>query len=175
MEPDERRSLVERLQSSREMFFKAVAGVSDRQAKFKPLADRWSIEDIAEHVAVAEHGMFRLITAHYEPLETPAGRDREETVFDRGRDRTRRLDTPERVGPKGRYGSLSKALQQFAENRERTIRYIGECEDDLRRRSVEHLVGKISCQECLMVLIAHPIRHAEQIHEIKQMRGYPTD
>ncbi len=84
------------------------------------------------------------------------------------------MQAPERVRPKGRYGSLATALHQFRENRERTIAYIAACEDDLRTRATQHLLGRMSCQECLMVLIAHPVRHVEQIREIKQAAAYPA-
>jgi uncharacterized damage-inducible protein DinB len=174
MDVAERTSLVGQLRASRDTLLDAVARVSDAQAKFKPAPDAWSIEDIVEHLAVAEHGMYRLITAHYEPLDAPAERAREEVFAERGRDRHNKLQAPERVRPKGRFGSLSSALQQFQENRERTIAYIAESQDDLRMRATEHLFGRISCQECLMVLIAHPIRHAGQIRDIKQSPSYPA-
>ena len=174
MDAAERTSLVDQLRASRDTLLEAVAGVSDAQAKFRAAPDKWSIQDVVEHVAVAEHGMYRLITAHYEPLDAPADRTREQTFAQRGLNRGEKLSAPERVRPKGRYGSLSSALKQFQENRERTMRYIADCQDDLRMRSTEHLLGKLSCHECLMILIVHPIRHAGQIREIKQSLGYPS-
>jgi uncharacterized damage-inducible protein DinB len=173
MDPAERCTLVERLRASREIFLQAAGDVSDDQAAFRPAPDRWSIHEIAEHVAIAEYGMYRLITALYEPLDVPANPEHEEILFQRGLERPNKMDAPERVRPKGRYESLAKALQQFNENRERTIQYIGTCDDDLRMRATQHLLGRLSCQECLMVLIAHPIRHADQVREVKQAPGYP--
>lgn len=174
MEPAERTSLVEQLRASRDTLLDCVAGVSEAQAKFKVTPEQWSIEDIVEHVAIAEHGMYRLITAHFEPLDTPADRGREELFAESGRNRSNRMNAPERVQPTGRYGSLASALQQFRENRERTITYIAGGDDDLRMRATQHLLGRLSCQECLMILIAHPIRHADQILEIRQNGGYPA-
>jgi uncharacterized damage-inducible protein DinB len=174
MDLAERTSLVDQLRASRDALLEVVASVSDTQAKFKPAPDAWSIEDVVEHLAAAEHGMFRLITVHYELLDAPTERTREEMLAERGRDRQNRLQAPERVRPRGRYGSLSSALGQFQQNRERTIAYIAECQDDLRRRATEHLMGRISCQECLMILIAHPFRHAGQIREIKRSARYPA-
>jgi uncharacterized damage-inducible protein DinB len=173
MDVAERTSLVDQLVASRDTLFDAVRGVSDAQAKFKPAPAGWSIEDIVEHLAVAEHGMYRLITTHYAPLDAPAERTREEMFAQRGRDRCNKLHAPERARPKGRYGSLSSALEQFQQTREGTIAYVAGCEDDLRMRATEHLFGRISCQECLMILIAHPIRHAGQILEVKQSPAYP--
>lgn len=174
MDSQERDSLVEQLRASRDTLLEVVEGVSDAQGKFKAAPDRWSIEEIVEHVAVAEHGMYRLITAHYEPLAVPAERGREELFARRGLDRENRMEAPERVRPRGRYGSLESAVRQFRENRERTIAYIASCEDDLRMRATQHLLGRMSCQECLMILMTHPIRHAEQIRDIRRSAGYPA-
>lgn len=174
MDVAERSSLLEQLRAGLQTVLQSVSHLSDSQAKFKPAPDQWSIEDIIEHLAVTEHGMYRLITAHYEPLAEPADRGREEMFANLGRNRSKKMEAPERVRPRGRYDSLASALDQFRENRERTIAYIATCEDDLRTRATQHLLGRMSCQECLMVLIAHPIRHAEQIREIQQAPGYPT-
>lgn len=168
MDAAERSACVEQLRASRDDLITALEGVSDAQAKFKPRPDRWSIEEIVEHLAIAEHGMYRLITAHYEMLEAPGDREREKMIAERGRNRAYKIDAPERVRPRGRYGSLSEALAQFEANRERTIQYVENCEDDLRMRATEHPLGRITCQECLAVLIVHPLRHAEQIREIRE-------
>lgn len=172
MDAAERSSLVAQLRNTRDLFLQTVAGVSDGQATFKPGSDRWSILEIAEHLAIAEQGMYRLITTHCEPLDRAADRTREAGFLNP--DRSRRLEAPERVRPKGRYSSLLQALDQFIANRERTIDYVDTCEDDLRKRATNHAVGRISCQECLMLLISHPARHVEQIREIKNSSGFPA-
>ena len=172
MDAAERSSLVAQLRATREVFLRMVDGVSESQADFKPGTDQWSIHEIAEHLAIAEHGMYRLITAYYETLDTPAERTREENFL--SVDRSRKLEAPERARPKGRYSSLARAVEQFTVNRERSIQYVDSCEDDLRMRATDHVVGRISCQECLMLLIAHPARHAEQVREIKNSPGYPS-
>jgi hypothetical protein len=173
MDPAERAALVEKLRASRDALVEQLAGVSDAQAKFKPAPDRWSIEEIVEHLAVAEHGMYRLITAYSEPLESAADSKREETFEKLGTDRRRQLGAPERVRPTGRYGSLSDALKQFTANRERTIQYVDGCQDDLRMRIVTHLLGRISGRECIALMIGHPLQHSEQIKEVQATPGYP--
>ena len=53
--------------------------------------------------------------------------------------------------------------------RERTIHWVESCLEDLRTLSMVHpAAGHITCCECLWVLIAHPVRHAEQIREIRE-------
>lgn len=167
MDTAEKAFLLGRLLASRDTFTASLAQVSEAQARFKPSPDRWSIADIAEHVAVAEHGMYRLITSHFEPLDQPRlGRENE--ILERlGVDRTNPLEAPERVRPKGRYASLSDAVQQFASNRDRTIAFVRDCQDDLRARLVNHSVGQITGQECLALMIVHPLRHLDQIRELQ--------
>ncbi len=68
MDVTERSALVEQLRAGLDTLLQSVSGVSEIQAKFRPGPEQWSIEEIIEHLAVTEHGMYRLITAHYEPL-----------------------------------------------------------------------------------------------------------
>jgi uncharacterized damage-inducible protein DinB len=174
MDTAERAALIEKLRASRDALVEELAGVSESQAKFKPAPDRWSIEEIVEHLAVAEHGLYRLITAYSEPIESPADSKREETFERLGTDRRRKLAAPERARPTGRYGSLSNALEQFTANRERTILYVDSCQDDLRMRITTHLLGRITCRECLALMIGHPLQHLEQIKEVRASPGYPS-
>jgi RNase P subunit RPR2 len=72
--------------------------------------------------------------------------------------------------PRGRFASLAAAMEQFVASRERAIRYVESCADDLRGLSTVHpAFGRITCHECLLLLIGHPVRHAEQIREIRRL------
>jgi hypothetical protein len=169
-----RADLIGKLRASRDALVKELAAVSELQAKFKPSPDSWSIEEIVEHLALAEHGMYRLITAYSEPTQSPSDSKREEVFEKVGTDRSRKLAAPDRVLPRGRYVSLSNALTQFTANRERTIQYVDGCEDNLRMRITSHLLGRISCRECLALMIGHPLQHLEQIREVQACPGYPS-
>ena len=174
MNAAERDSLIKRLQSSREALRHAVAGLSGAQAYFKPSPDRWSIGEIVEHLAVTEHGMFRLIT-HYFELVTQPEDEVSAVSLERGSNRVRTpLQAPERTRPRGRFGGLSDSLTQFLANRERTIEYVKNCPDDLRLRMINHPVGRLNGLDCLRLLIDHPLRHLEQINEVKAADGYPS-
>jgi hypothetical protein len=174
MNAAERDLLVKKLQSTRDAFRQAVSGLSGAQAYFKPAPDRWSIGEIVEHVAVTEHGMFRLITHYFEPITEPE--DEVSAVsLERASDRMRMpIQAPERTRPRGRFGGLSGALTQFLANRERSIEYVRNCQDDLRMRIVTHPVGRVNGRDCLHILIDHPLRHLEQINEVKAADGYPS-
>ena len=97
-------------------------------------------------------------------------REREERIKSNGQDRSRKLVAPERACPSGRFPSLSEAVDHFVKSRAQTVQFVESCQDDLRRLSTPHPVfGQITCQECLLLLIGHPIRHAGQVREIRAL------
>lgn len=174
MNREEREQAAEELRRGLDALLRTVEGVSDAQAKFKPAPDKWSVEEIVEHLAYTEHGMYRLITGYAEPVDEPADPNREARLRERAMNRAAKWSAPEAALPKGRYGSLTAALRQFQANRERTIAWVEGCEDDLRACAVQHPVGRITGQECLILLVAHPLRHAEQIREVRESSGFPA-
>src|SRR5687767_7553058 len=58
----ERDSLLEHLQQTRQAFLDSISGVSDAQWTFKAGPDRWSIAEIAEHIAISETTILEIVT-----------------------------------------------------------------------------------------------------------------
>ena len=171
MDENEKRVLLDSLRQSQAAFVGALDGVSEAEAVWKPAPDQWSVLECAEHVAVAEALMFGLVS-NGTPIAEPAPDDRSrEERFRKAAlapDRSRKFAAPETTRPHGRFASLSEAVAQFVASRERAIRYVETCSEDLRSLSTVHpFAGRITCQECLWLLIGHPVRHAEQIREIR--------
>lgn len=166
--------IVAGLEASRDAFQNAVAGLSQAQAQFKPSPERWSVEEIVEHVAVAEHGMFRLISELHEVVTDPHLAESAAALARTADRKTMPLPAPERVYPKRRFGDLAGALAKFLENRARTIEFVQNCQDDLRLRLIKHPVGLVNGQDCLAILTAHPLRHVAQIQELKAEPGFPA-
>lgn len=54
----ERNFAIQALQDTRKQFLEAVTSLSDRRWSFKPGPDRWSIGQIAEHLALTEDRLF---------------------------------------------------------------------------------------------------------------------
>ena len=175
MDPTDRNSFTERLRETRDAFVASVQGVSEEQGRFKPAPDRWSIQGCVEHLALAEHGLLRQIIDNSKPAEASGSREKETAILNSGGgDRKEKMMAPERAHPTGRFGSLEEAVRQFAAARERTIVYVTSC-DDLHMRSPVHpLLGQMRCSELLAFIVVHPLRHAEQIREIKASAGYPA-
>jgi hypothetical protein len=164
--------LLDSLRQSRDAFLSALDGVREAEAVWKPEPGRWSMLECAEHVAIAEAAMFRAVR-HGTPIVEPAPADgtREERFRTGALDRGRKFAAPEGALPRGRFATLAEAVEQFVATRERTILYVDSCAEDLRGLSTVHpAFGRVTYLECLWLLIGHPVRHAEQIREI---RGLP--
>src|SRR5450631_2668087 len=58
---EEREAALSSLQATHDAFLKSIAGLSEKQWKFKPAPDRWSVADVSEHIAVAESGIFGMV------------------------------------------------------------------------------------------------------------------
>jgi DinB superfamily len=169
----DRTAAVAKLEATRDAFHQAVSGLSHEQARFKSSPERWSVEEIVEHVAVAEHGMFRFISEFHEISDHPHEAESAASL-ERTRDRKKMpLDAPERSQPKARYPNVGVALSQFIENRNRTIEFVKNCQDDLRLRIIKHPAGLVNGVDCLKILTGHPLRHVAQIDEVKADPAFP--
>ena len=162
----DRDELVERLNAGRDEFLAAVEGMTDEQAAVRPAGGGWSALENAEHVAISEVLLLRLLTRRSVALEEEMSREREAVLYARVATRGRKLEAPEFAHPKGRYATLGEAVSAFLGAREHTVRWLETCDFDLRRRSVEHpLLGPASGYELILIMAAHAARHALQIQE----------
>ncbi len=163
MTDTERQDLILDLESSRRALVDAVAGVTEEQAGETP-ATGWSVRGLVEHCALAERGMLAMVSRS-QPEDNGGRPSREDEIRALGIDRARKLDAPPTVQP-GRYETLAIALARFNEARDRTVAHVQSLGDDLRGRMVDHPVGRITARECLIMMIQHPRRHADQIREV---------
>ena len=59
--PEERDVALKSLQATHDAFLKSIAGLSEKQWKFKPAPDRWSVAEVSEHIAVSESTILALV------------------------------------------------------------------------------------------------------------------
>ncbi len=167
MTDDERAVLIEQLRQGPVLMAAELEGISNEDARRESAPEAWSVLDCVEHVAVVESALFRLISTASTAAE-PGREAREDRFLRHIQKRSRKFQAPEELRPRGRFPTLADALQSFTERRERTVGYIEKAGDDLRGRMTTHPVaGEITCRECLALLIGHPLRHLDQIREIK--------
>ncbi len=163
----DRDELLEKLNSGREALLASLEGVTEEQAAVKP-ATGWSILECVEHVAIVEENLRRRLTEQSSKADDELPRRREAVIVARAADRSRKVPAPEPAHPRGRFPSLSAAVESFCGSRQQTIAYISSCQEDLRRLKMEHpLIGAVSGQEMLLMMIGHPFRHAAQIRELR--------
>jgi hypothetical protein len=174
MEATPRADLIWQLQETRDAFWAAVSSVTDSQAKFKPAPDRWSIEECAEHIALVESGLLSRLTLESTPSAHVESPERQAELRKLSMDRAIKRQAPERARPTGRFGSVSKALEQFVANREKTIAYLNRCPDDLHARTVVHPIATMTCHELVVMMSGHTLRHLAQIREIQATSDYPA-
>jgi hypothetical protein len=173
----ERQKALGLLNRSRQTLLDAVDGVTENQARWKPAADRWSILEYVEHLAVSDDGLIAVIKRS---LATPA---RPETEDQRRQRETKIKETPvprganrapEMLQPGGRFASLQEAIAAFLAARERSIEYARSTQEDLRSHFTDHSVlGPLDGYQWLMGNARHAETHAAHIRELRTMAEFP--
>lgn len=172
MEAHDKEKILAHLQSGRKALVAALTGVTEYAAARIPSAGKWSVLECVEHVAASEDYLFSQIIQSQTSDVPMLNKSREALILTRGLDRSVSVPSPEVGKPAGRFGTLSEAVQHFLQNRERTIRFVEDCAEDLHSKRTTHpLVGPVNCYEMLLIMAVHPHRHAKQIEEIKAARG----
>ena len=175
----ERDRVLSALHGSNKMFRDAVAGLSSTQWTFKPAPDRWSIAQIAEHLALVENGVFQLITVQgLQSQDTPANRSdqarKDELIIKALPDRTQKLQAPEKYQPSGQFKSGEEAAGAFLAASAKCAAYIRETQDSLRGHLLTHpAYGPLDLHQWFLLLAGHAERHTAQILEVKADPNYP--
>jgi len=171
----ERGFVLKNLEEGRDAFLRSIAGLSEAQLRFKPQPDRWSIGDCIEHVATAEEAMYAGATRGApNPNGVSLDPEKDARLVAAVVSRSRKVPAPGPMRPTKRFASVEEARGHFLNIRARAIDFARECSEDLRRLFAVHpFLGEIDCHRYLLVLAAHPIRHAAQIEEIKSDPAFP--
>ncbi len=168
----ERDQLLAALRRSREIYVGCVKSVPEGAASVRLNDSSWSILEIAEHVAVAEHGMFRAIELGTEKA-TPPDYARDTAIVNRGTNREQKLEAPDRSHPKGRWSNMADAIVAFENSRANTMGFVEKGERDLRKIECQHpLLGALDGHQILLLMSAHAERHTAQIEQIKATEAY---
>jgi len=168
MNPHEKQKLLSDLEQGRKGLLDALTDVSEDLAARAPAPGRWSVLECVEHLAVSEDYLFGQIMASH-VSETPmVNEKREAMIAVVGLDRNRKMQSPDVGMPSGRFSTLAAALSHFQATRERTVHFVNASHEDLRSKITSHpIIGTVNCYEMLLMIAAHPFRHAKQIEEIK--------
>jgi hypothetical protein len=173
----ERDMLVTHLGKTRQAFLDSIDGLSEAQWTFRAGPDRWSIAEVAEHIAVSETTILQLVTEKI--LKGPATPPNPDPIPDEKllamlMDRSSRFQAPEFLRPTSRWATRDALTKDFAAARDRTVEYVKTTSDDLHGHSAAHPVFKtLDGYQWMVLLSGHAARHTAQIQEVKQSPGFP--
>lgn len=170
---------VQQLQETRAKFVKALENVSDAQWNWKADSTRWSIAEIAEHIALSENAVMMNITQNI--LKQPAIPDKAKEVRVKAdqipmalADRSRKFKTIEILTPKKTWEKQADVMKAFSEARERNITFATTTTDDMHGHfGMNPALGIVDAYGMLVFLSAHSNRHILQIEEVKADKNFP--
>ncbi len=168
------------MQGTRKIFLDSVVGLTPEQWNFKPGPDRWSIYEIAEHIALAEDLLSGMAKG---TLKTPAEPDKavrgdaarpgDAKLLEVVVDRSHKAKAPEPLKPNHQFATPQEAVEHFRKSRDANIDYIEKTDDDLRTHFANGPAGPIDGFRWFLLMSAHTERHTEQINEVKADPNYP--
>ena len=176
---DERDRAIEYLKQTQKDFLAATAGLSDAQWKFKAAPDRWSIAETAEHIAVAEDTIWKLVSEKMmkspaTPEKAAEAKGKDEVILTKVPDRSRKAQAPEQLKPTGRWATREALVKEFEATRAKEITFVMETKEDLRNHFEDHpFLKTIDAYQWLLLNGAHCKRHTLQILEVKADPNYP--
>ena len=174
---DEIKRASDYLEKTRAGVLAATKGLSEAQWNFKPAPDKWSVAEVAEHIAAAEDFIRGMIQeqamkapARTEPADLKA---LDNMVIQGITDRTNKVQAPEPLKPSNRFGSPAASLKHFEESRAQTVKFLKETKDLRGHASDSPLGQKLDAYEWVLFIAAHSERHTKQINEVKANPGFP--
>ncbi|MBW3563778.1 MAG: DinB family protein [Acidobacteria bacterium] len=174
--PRERAELDAYLDQTRDMFLRSVQGLTEEQIHWKPSSERWSIAQVAEHIAASESMIRGAIEG---ALAAPASADmlvdaqKETMIRQMVTDRSQTFNAPEPLQPTNRYGNFSDTIDVFRTERMKTER-LAHDGGNLRLYAAEHPAGgPVDAVGWFYFLSGHTERHTKQIEELKARPDFP--
>ena len=165
------------LKSTSAAFLASTKGLSEAQLNFKAGPTRWSVAEVAEHIASTEDFLMGMILekvmkgpARTEPVNL---REIDDFVTTAIADRSNKAQAPEPLAPTNRFGSAAGSVKHFQESRAKTLAFLKETKG-LRDHAIDSPMGKkLDAYQWVLFISAHCQRHTKQIDEVKADPGFP--
>jgi hypothetical protein len=179
--PEEREAALQSLQATHDAFLQSIAGLSEKQWRFKPAPDRWSVAEVSEHIAVSESAIFGMVQSKI--MTSPATPDKraevagkDEKILTMVPDRSHKAQAPEFLKPTNRWATRADTTKAFEDSRKATMDYVRTTDDDLRDHFLPHpLLGEMDAYQWILLISAHSERHTKQIEEVKADPNFPKE
>ena len=173
----ERESLLKHLDQTRKAFLASIDGLSEAQWTFRAGPDRWTIAEVAEHIAISETTLLGLVTDRIlksPPVPRDPNAVSDEKLLASVIDRSSKFQAPEILKPTNRWATRDALTKDFVAAREKTAAYVKSTTDDLHGHAAPHPVFKtLDGYQWVLLLSGHAARHTAQIEEVKTAAGYP--
>ena len=114
---EDRQTAINYLQETEKNFLAAINGLSDAHCKLKAAPDRWSIAQVAEHIATAEDFFWSSVgnmmqePANPERASETAGKDK--IIFDKVPDRSHKAQAPEPLKLTGKFATREELVKHL--------------------------------------------------------------
>ena len=167
--------IYEAIDGTREQFYRRVEELSDEQAGARPTPEAWSVAEIAEHLALIERSVLRLLKGVLAQIETAGGSAEGGGTAMRAfslehhveRARSEKYVAPEMARPKGA-ARLADSLAHLRRSREELHSLRPRIEAaDLNAVSYPHpAFGPLNVYEWLAFIGIHEARHLRQAEAV---------
>ncbi len=178
---EERDAALKSLQATHDAFLKSIAGLSDKQWRFKPAPDRWSVAEVSEHIAVSESMILgyvqkQIVTSAATPEKRAEIRVTDQQILTLVPDRSHKAQAPEFLKPTNRWATREELIKSFEDSRKATMDYVRTTNDDLRDHFGPHpMLGTMDAYQWILLISAHSERHTKQIEEVKADPNFPKE
>lgn len=177
----DRQMAVRYLEVTLENFLKSIEGLTEEQWRFKSAEDRWSIAEIAEHIAVSESAILNLVTEKVLKSDpTPQFKEEAKAIDNKIiptlTDRTNRAQAPEMLRPTNRFATKEDLINEFKAARHRTLHFMVKSQADMRSHFAPFgPLKRLDAYQWIVMSSAHSARHTLQIEEVKADPNYPKN
>ncbi|HEX5082561.1 MAG TPA: DinB family protein [Blastocatellia bacterium] len=179
MTAEERAKVIKLLNDSHKQTLDLMEGLSDEQLKFKAAPEKWSVLEVAEHIALAEGAMFgaveRALAAGENPEWETKTKGKTEFLERVIPNRSIKAQAPESIVPSAKL-TRDEVIAKLKESRAKTLKFAEETKLPLKSHTFEHpfrAIGTLNAYHWLIYIPLHNIRHNQQIEEVKANPNFP--
>ena len=180
MTAEERTRVLNYLEDSRKEFLMSIDGVTEEQWKWKPAPERWSVNECAEHILLAEGLLF---AKAQEAIKSPERADWEtatkgktEILLQVMAPRLGKAKAPEDIVPTGTV-PRAELMKRFAAARAITLKFVEDTDLPIKAHLAEHpfpIFNPLNAYQWVLYIPLHNQRHDKQIEEVKATAGFPA-
>jgi DinB family protein len=177
MSDSERAFLVDQLEQTKKGVLDSLAGLTPAQWTFKAGPDRWSVQQCAEHIVLAEGFIFdasqKILDSPAVPRPEKSNSNVDHMLVAGVEDRSKKMSAPEPLVPSGKFATPEDAIKAFTEARDKSMTYAKTTDAELRTHVGPGPAGPMDAYQFLLLMASHSARHTKQIREVEADPNFP--